>query len=174
MHSTALAERGRALKGGIVGGIVGGVLVSLYMLFSQIAAGGGVWQVFKGAGAPFLGERAMRPGFDAYAVLVGIGSHFAVSIGWGILFGLLVFGLGRTATLLAGVALGLVAWIGMFYVLLPLLGLGAVAASVPVLAAIAEHVVFGLGVALGFLPFQVPLEQRARADLRPRRGRRLL
>lgn len=173
MHSTALAERGRALKGGIVGGIVGGILVSLYMLIGRLGAGGDVWQVFKGAGAVFLGERALSPGFDAYAVLIGALSHFAVSITWGVLFGLLVFGLSRAATLAAGLAFGLVVWLGMFYVLLPLVGLGEFAASTSVLAAIVQHLVFGVGLALGFLPFQVPLTREIGA-LRPRHGKRLL
>src|SRR5206468_1344331 len=109
----------------------------------------------KGAGAPFLGERAMQPGFDGAAVLVGVVSHFAVSIVWGALFALLFYGLSRAATVAAGFLWGFVVWIGMFYVVLPIVGLGDMPSHIPVANAIIEHVIFGIVVALAFLPFQV-------------------
>jgi hypothetical protein len=42
----------------------------------------------------------------------------------------------------------------MYYVVLPIVGLGEYAASTPLLMAIVSHLVFGLGVGLGFLPYQ--------------------
>jgi hypothetical protein len=143
-----------AAKGGAIAGIAGGVVISLFMLATNVAAGRDVWMGMKGAGAPFLGERAMQPGFDAAAVIVGVLSHFAVSIGWGILFGLLFFGLSKGLTMIAGVFWGLVVWIVMFYVVLPVLGLGDMARSAPVGMAILEHVLFGIATAAAFLPYQ--------------------
>ncbi len=147
-------DRDRAVFGGVVAGFVGGLGLSVFMAATTAAKGGDVWQAMKGAGAPFLREAAMRPGFDAGPVTVGLLSHFAVSIGWGILFGALFYGLPRAATLLAGVLWGIVVWVAMFYVVLPVFGLGEMVAQVPVSAAILEHVLFGVLVAVGFLPFQ--------------------
>jgi hypothetical protein len=150
-----------ALKGGATAGIVGGFVISLFMLASSVAGGRDPWMSMKGAGAPFMGERAMQPGFDASAVIVGVLSHFAVSIGWGILFGLLFFGLSKALTLAAGVFWGFVVWLVMFYVVLPILGLGEMARSAPVAGAIVEHVLFGIATAAAFLPYQWELPGRA-------------
>src|SRR5438874_12854430 len=107
------AEARPAIKGGVIAGIVGGVVISIYMAVMGAIAGRDVWQGAKGSGAPFLGERAMQPGFDGTAVLVGVLSHFAVSIIWGALFAVLFYGLSRAATVAAGFLWGFVVWIGM-------------------------------------------------------------
>jgi hypothetical protein len=44
----------------------------------------------------------------------------------------------------------------MYYAVLPLAGLAEHARAVPIPQAVLSHVVFGLAVALGFLPFQHP------------------
>jgi hypothetical protein len=75
----------------------------------------------------------------------------------------------RGATIALGVAWGLVVWLGMYYVVLPLVGLGDMVRATPVGMAVLSHLVFGLGVGLGFAPYQprVPhggrLERRAGA-----------
>ncbi|HVK69846.1 MAG TPA: hypothetical protein VM694_35550 [Polyangium sp.] len=154
-----MAARGRqrsiiALSGGVVAGIFGGIVLSLYGLLSAVARGGDPWVVFKGASAPFLAERAFTPGFDAGAVALGILLHFAVSIGWGALFGLLVLGANVFRTLVFGAAYGVIVWFVMYRAVLPAVGLGEFAASAPVGPAIVDHVIFGLALAIGFLPFQ--------------------
>ncbi|MDI1450846.1 hypothetical protein [Polyangium sp. 6x1] len=154
-----MAARGRqgsvvALSGGVIAGIFGGIVVSLYGLLSTVAHGGDPWVTFKGASAPFLHDRAFAPGFDAGAVVLGILLHFAVSITWGALFGLLVFGANVFRTLVFGAAYGVIVWFVMYRAVLPAVGLGDVALSAPVGPAILEHVVFGLALAIGFLPFQ--------------------
>jgi hypothetical protein len=108
----------------------------------------------KGAAIPLLGERAMAPGFDGTAVLLGLVIHFAISAAWGIVFGLLFQGLSRGATIGAGFAWGFVVWLVMYYLVLPLAGMSEMARSTPIGMAIVSHVLFGLSVALGFLPFQ--------------------
>ncbi len=149
-------RRGRrqAWQGGTVAGLIGGVVLSVYMMAMQIAKGDDIWAVAKMAGVPFLGEAALRPGFEAGPVFVGILSHFAVSVAWGVLFGVLFYGFTRAATLVLGTVWGAIVWLGMFHVILPLAGAGEMAASTPVGVAVFEHVLFGLGVAVGFLPFQ--------------------
>lgn len=160
------AESARALRGGVVAGILGGIVISAFMLLMAALTGGDLWATMKGSGAPFLGDRALAPGFDGPAVAVGLLGHFAVSVVWGVLFGLLCFGFSKGLTVLASLAWGIVVWLGMFYVLLPMLGLGRMVAGAPPGSAILEHLMFGLGVGVGFLPFQIETHRVLR-KLRP-------
>lgn len=145
-----------AFRGGVVAGIVGGLAVSLFMLLMSLTSGRDIWRGMKVAGAPFTGEQAMEPGFDAPTVIVGLLSHFAVSIVWGVLFALVFFGLSKVGTMFAGVFWGFIVWITMFYVVLPMVRMGDITRSTPVSLAILEHVLFGIVVAAAFLPFQRP------------------
>ncbi|WP_394844205.1 hypothetical protein LZC95_45025 [Pendulispora brunnea] len=144
----------RIFKGGVAAGVFGGIVVALFGVVANVLEGRDFWAAFKGAGAPFLGERAMQPGFDSTAVIVGVLSHMAVSIAWAIPFAMLVYGLSRGATLVSSVLWGFIVWVGMYYVVLPMVGLQQIAASVPVGMAIVEHVIFAVAVAVGFLPYQ--------------------
>lgn len=147
-------ELARVSGGGIVAGIVAGLFVVVMLLVSMALKGQNLWPAFKGASTPFFHERAMQPGFDAGPVLAGAFFHFLISAGWGWLFSIICYGLSRPATLLAGALWGIVVWLGMYYVLLPLVHLQSMARSVPVGMAIIEHVLFGLVLAAAFLPFQ--------------------
>lgn len=147
---------GRAIAGGVIAGIIGGLVLNVVLAALTVSAGGDIWTAFKGAGAPFLGERSAQPGYDPAAVAVGLFSHYLVSIGWGVLFGLLVYGLDRPLTVLAGAAYGLVVWLGMYWVVLPLVGLGAMTEQGANAMAALLHVLFGLTLGITFLPFQVP------------------
>lgn len=154
-------DRGRVVGAGVLAGIVGALALWLFSLITTAAQGGPFWPTFKSAARPLLGaERVMAPGFDVIAVALGTLAHFAVSITWGVLFALLFFGLSRGATLLAGVFWSFVVWLAMFYVVLPIIGAYEVTRNVPVGWAIVQHLIFGLAVALTFLPFQKSLPQR--------------
>lgn len=124
---------GRALGGGAAAGLFGGVIV-----------------------AAILGIVAFVVGADPLAVLardtigLEVASLAALAIFWGATFGLFVYGLGRARTLFAGLLWGAVAWLGMAYVALPILGVDA--PSPPEAATI--FIGFGVLVAIGFLPFQ--------------------
>jgi hypothetical protein len=146
---------GRAIAGGVVAGILAGLVLNVLMAAMTVSAGGDVWSAFKGAGMPFVGERAAQPGYDPLAIAAGILGHYLVSIGWGVLFGLLVYGLDRGLTVLAGAAYGLVVWLAMFWLVLPLAGLGAMSEQGANGMAVVTHVLFGLALGIGFLPFQV-------------------
>jgi hypothetical protein len=148
------SETRQAVKGGAGAGIVAGAILALFLVATNLAAGQDVWLAFKGAGAPFLGERAMQPGFDALAVIVGVLAHLAVSITWGVAFGLLFYGLSKGMTMVAGFFWGFAVWIGMYYMLLPLLGLSDVARSTPLSLAIVSHLLFGIVLGAAFLPYQ--------------------
>lgn len=150
------SRRGHAISGGIVAGVIGGIAISVFMLIVAITRGQEIWGVMKMAGAPFIGERAFAPGFDLGAILIGVASHLAVSIVWGVLFAALFYGQSRSTTVIAGLFWGLVVWLGMFYLVLPVAGLGEMAREAPIGMAVIQHLVFGLGVGIGFLPFQRP------------------
>jgi hypothetical protein len=142
--------------GGVVAGIIGGIAVSVALMVMAASHGQSLWSVTKGAALPFLGRRVMAPGFDGPAVLLGLVCHFGISIIWGLLFALLAFGLSRPATVLLGAFWGIVVWLVMYYAVLPIVGAGAIPHNVPVVAAVVNHLIFGLGVGLGFLPYQRP------------------
>jgi uncharacterized membrane protein YagU involved in acid resistance len=96
-------------------------------------------------------------GFDPAAVTVGLIVHFSVAVVWGLLFAVAFKGLTRGATFAAGLFWGLVVWVVMFYVVLPLIGAAQIPASTPMWQAVIGHLLFGVGCAVGFLPFQVPV-----------------
>lgn len=143
-----------AVVGGLVAGLAGALVFSAVLVAMTHASGGDVWTALKFPGSPFLGNRSLAPGFDPVALLVGVLSHLGVAAVWGLLFSLLFYGLSWPATIAAGALWGVVAWLGMFYVVLPTVRLGSMASRMPAPAAILEHVAFGLAMALAFLPFQ--------------------
>ena len=147
-------ETRQAAKGGAIAGIVAGAILALFLVATSLAGGRDIWMPLKGAGAPFLGERAMQPGFDAVALAVGALGHFAVSALWGAAFGLLFYGLSKGTTMVAGFFWGFAVWIGMYYLVLPLIGLGDMARGTPLSLAIIEHLLFGIVLGSAFLPFQ--------------------
>src|SRR5262249_4768383 len=135
-------EAKTALVGGVVAGLVAGVFNDLMMIVGGLVKGEDFWGHIKFAAYPFLGQRATLPGFDGGPVLAGVLCNFLVSVIWAVLFALLVYGLTRGVTVVAGLLWGLVVWIGMFYVVLPIIGLADAARSTPVGQAIVTHVIF--------------------------------
>lgn len=144
------------VPGGAIAGMIAGVVLSAYVAAMNLVAGRDVWIGAKAAARPFLGDAAMRPGFDGWPVALGITCHFLVSAAWGALFGWLCLGRSRCATVFLGIAWGLIVWVGMLYVVLPIVGAAEIAHQVPIGSAIAGHLLFGVALALGFLPVQSP------------------
>src|SRR5207237_6314842 len=116
-----------------------------------------VWAAPKLAYSLLAGADAVRPGFEAGPVLLGMAVHFALSIGYGIAFAWLAAETPLSPSLLGGffgLSLYLVKlvilpsllphWIG--HVLPPNATMHAVA--------MAEHVVFGLMLAATYRAFQ--------------------
>jgi hypothetical protein len=83
-----------------------------------------VWVGLKFPAFPFVGDRALDPGFDAGIVALGLVTHFAGGIAWGILFGLVASGHSRWATILLAILWGLVAGLGEAACLSHLIGGG--------------------------------------------------
>ena len=149
--------------GGLVAGRIGGVVMAMFMMFMNMAKGQEVWAGMKFPALPFLHDRVMQPGFAFGPVLLGMMSHFAVSSCWGIPFGVLFFGATKPATVAWGGLWGIVVWLGMFYVILPIVGAGQTARMMPAGMALFEHLLFGIVVGLGFLPYQRPRRAGAEA-----------
>jgi len=149
-------EGERCITGGAIAGLAGGFAIFVFMVASALINRLDVWPSFKAAGLPFLGTQVFAPGFDLPAVMVGVSTHFFVSMMWGVLFAVLAFGLSRVATLVAATAWGLVVWFAMQWVFLPLLGYSDVAHAVPTNVALFEHLFFGLAMGIVFVPFQQP------------------
>jgi hypothetical protein len=143
-----------AAVGGVLAGAVAGTVLTLMMVILTLARGTDPWYGVKGAAAPFLGQRAMEAGFDLFPVVLGFVTHLLISIAWAVPFALLVFGLGRALTVLAGAAWGIVVWVGMYHVVLPMVGLGSMVHDAPLSRAIGYHVFFGLAVGIAFLRWQ--------------------
>ena len=154
MFARTSNEARSAAYGGAVAGAVAGLALTTMMTLMSLAKGNDVWYGMKGAAAPFLGEVAMQPGFDLVAVSLGLLAHLGVSMAWAVGFGLLFYHASRAMTLLGGIAWAFVVWIGIFYAVLPLVGLGAMTTEAPVGRVIAYHVFFGLGVAAVFLGYE--------------------
>src|SRR5262245_24443390 len=144
------------LRGGAVAGIVGGIVIAFWTASVGAALGDDLWMATKTAASPILGARVLLPGFDGTAVLLGVVCHFAVSLLWGVLFAAVALGLSRPATIWAGTLWGILVWIGMFSVVLPLTGAAMITPTTPSARAVVEYLVFGLAVGLAFLPYQRP------------------
>jgi hypothetical protein len=156
MMPTSRHETGRILAGGVVAGIVGGLVLAAMLVALAAANGKDAWTPLKGAAAPLLGERASMPGVDFGAIAAGVGVHLLVSILWAIPFALIVDGLPRAATVVAGGFWGVLVFIGMYYVALPLVGMGLTVRAGAVAIPLLEHVVFGIAVGIGYVPYQRP------------------
>jgi hypothetical protein len=122
--------------------------------YSARVARSGIWTALKIPAYPFVGERAVEPGFDASIVLLGVASHLGVSIIWGVLFGIVARGLPWKTTIALGVLWGvLIGWV-TYYVILPLTAGGALR-EVPRLATVLLlYVPYGLAMATSFLLWQ--------------------
>lgn len=149
-------EGDRCVIGGAVGGLVGGFALVVFGVAYALVNGVDAWPAVKAAALPLYGMRVFAPGFDFFPVLIGLSNHFAISMIWGAVFAVLAYGLPRMATLVAAFAWGLVVWFGMHFVVLRLFGWGDVARSAPIGLALFQHLLFGLAMGIGFLPFQRP------------------
>jgi len=146
-----------ALLGGVIAGAAGGLMLLPWAAITALFRGQNLLLAVKLPSAWLLGERALRPGFDFIALYLGLMTHFAVSIAWGAAFSMLVYGFSRALTVALGLGWGIVVWLVMFYLVLPVAGFADAARSMPVVLAMVEHLLFGAVVALVFVPFQKEL-----------------
>ena len=153
-------EARSALTRGVIAGIAAGIFLTIMMIVMSAAGGKDIWYGIKGASAPFFGTRAMQPGFDAIPVVVGFVSHLFISGGWGALFAIIVEGWNRTLTVITGVLWAFVVWIGMYYVVLPIVGLSSMQNDAPVGRAIAFHLIFTIALTVAYLVYPAVFRRR--------------
>ena len=139
------------LREGVGAGIVGGVVSAAWGLLMSPILGTDLVRETRLAAGPLLGVAAVERGNVALALIVGGASHMLVSIVWGVVFALCCGGLSPGRILLAGVPFGVMVWISMFHAVLPLVGAAWVVSGFSASRAMTEHVVYGLGAALGLL-----------------------
>jgi hypothetical protein len=70
------------------------------------------------------------------------------------LFGVLFFGWPKSATIALGGLWGLVVWVGMSVVVMPLAGVGHLANLAPLGLGLLTHLAYGVAVGIGFLAYQ--------------------
>src|SRR5688500_2019806 len=161
MRNRTHRDWGRALVGGIIAGAIAGAGLTSVMVIIAAIQGADAWVVLKSAALPFAGETVTRPGFDLIPLLIGAIAHFAVAVSWGVLFAALLYGASRAVTMMAGPFYGVLVFIAMFYGVLPVLGLVDFARGANHWLALIEHAVYGLTLAIAFLPFQREVRRRS-------------
>jgi hypothetical protein len=137
------------LRDGAVAGLVGGIVGAVWGLVMSPILGTDVLHETRLAAVPLLGGAALEPEHALVALLVGGASHMAVSIGWGIVFALTWRAVSPLAMIGAGALFGAAVWRVMYDLVLPLLGVAWIVDGFSTGRAATEHVVFGIGVALG-------------------------
>jgi hypothetical protein len=129
-------------------------------LFSSSSGDGGwlmrvgrspAWLALKIGAYPFVGDRALDPGFDLGVILLSIGTDAVMSLGWGVLLGVLTVGRAAAAALPVGLLLGMAAWFVKGYVISPLFGGGQLAGGPALLM---EFVPYGLAMAIAFMRYE--------------------
>lgn len=108
------------VAGGALAGLIGGLAMAMVAMIRAGVEGLGFWLPPRLIGATFVGIDALTSG--AGVVILGLITHMAVSMGFGILFAALIRRSTTTGTaVLGGVLMGIAAWAVMTFVALPLL-----------------------------------------------------
>ena len=152
---------GHVLAGGLAAGVFAGAVLAVVMLIAAVITGTDPWLSMKAASLPFMGEAAREPGFDLIPILIATIAHFGVAVAWGLLFAALLYGASKSVTMMAGPFYGVLVFIAMFYAVLPAIGLVDFASGTLNWLALLEHAVYGLALAIGFLPFQHEIRRRS-------------
>lgn len=148
------------LKHGAIAGLIGGVV----LLGAIFAFSGGAY-VSAWLGPQGAGAWLRHGGREDGGRVLGLLSHFLVAVPWGMIFGLVARGFKRDNAIAAGALFGLVVWITMYWVVLPLLGLSKLMiGQAPAGISILEHVLFGLTMGVVFARVELgPFFRRASA-----------
>jgi hypothetical protein len=140
---------------GAIAGLASGIALCVLSMLGAALRGGSAWTGAKQAAAPFFGPgRVLEPGFDAGITAVGLLMHFVISALWGALFGAIVQGVSRPLTAILGAVWGIVVWLLMHHMVLPLFGLAEIARATPVALAVVLHVAYGVVLGLVFMRYQ--------------------
>jgi uncharacterized membrane protein YagU involved in acid resistance len=157
-HGTA-----RFIGKGIIAGLIAGVVMAMYaMLASATFLHQGFFTPLYGIASPLIGPKAMMTSmtkgvyFAPGPAILGLMVHMLWSAGYGAVFGLLVRAthLSGPAALLGGLVYGVLVLLLMSFVVLPIVGAGAMPGTIGAPSFTAEHLLFGL--VLGAWPLLRP------------------
>lgn len=158
---------GEGVYAGVRAGIVAGIIMSMIAMAFALMMGQEIWAPPKMIAVTFL-DRAWleRPGFQMTPILAGMMIHFATAIGLGVIFALLGGRLSYGRAIGWGVVYGLVIWLFMQFLWLPLVN--PVMAQMPYLPFAVEHAVFRgfLGTYPAFLPSAAERQAKAARERR--------
>jgi hypothetical protein len=117
--------------GGLVAGACGAVALAAFIVCVRL----------------FGGELPIISGLS----VVG---HLSVSLTLGILFGLWAHNFCRVGVLVGGLVFGSLVWFTMYFVVVPMLGMSELVPVKSFGASTLAHLIFGLALGSGFLPFR--------------------
>ena len=141
----------RWLRSGVVAGLLAAVATVALPLGLALWRGEDLLREMKTPATPLLGLRALAPGFDAWAIALGGAMHVVVAVGWALPFAWLVQRSATAMVLGFGLAWGVLVWLAMFHLLVPLVNAEAAIRGFSVARALAEHAIYGLALAAGVL-----------------------
>ena len=148
---------------GAVAGLVAGLVMAVYAIIASATfLGQGFFTPLYGIASPIIGPEAMGTSmkqgvyFDFGPALLGVIVHLLWSAFYGIIFGLIVAAarLRGGLAFVAGLVYGLLVFLFMSYVILPIVGVGGMPGMVGYPSFIAEHLLFGA--VLGLWPVLRP------------------
>jgi hypothetical protein len=153
---------------GAIAGLVAGVVMAMYaMVASATFLGQGFFTPMYGIASPIVGPQAMMTSmqqgiyFVAGPALLGPAIHMMWAALYGVIFGLIARAAHLTgaAAVVAGIVYGLLVMLFMSFVVLPIVGAGAMPGMVGWTSFTIEHMVFGLVLGLwpALRPEDVPL-----------------
>lgn len=148
---TYIHDTRRGVKAGAIAGLIAGLVLTAFMAAMSYNRGADIWYGMKGAAAPFLGARATSPGFDLQPVALGLAVHLGISLAWGALFGLFAARMSTLVTMLFSVGYAFIVWLGMYYLVLPAVGLSNMRNDAPASRAIMFHMLFSVVLGASFL-----------------------
>jgi uncharacterized membrane protein YagU involved in acid resistance len=149
----------KLLVGGAVAGIIAGIMMAMYaMLASATFLGQGLFTPLYGIASPLLGPAAMMQSmkqgiyFAGGPALLGLVIHMMWAALYGIIFALVASALHLKGVLavMAGLVYGLLIFLVMSYIVLPVVGAGGMPGMVGYPSFILEHLIFGM--VLGLWP----------------------
>jgi hypothetical protein len=151
--------RGSLVVTGAIAGIVAGMVMAMYaMLVSATFLGQGFFTPLYGIASPIVGPEAMMTSmkqglnFAFGPALVGLVVHMMWSAFYGIVFGLIVsrLQLAGAAAVIGGMVYGIAVMLVMGFLVLPIVGAGAMPGMIGWPSFTVEHLMFGL--VLGLWP----------------------
>jgi hypothetical protein len=140
--------KGDFIRGGLIAGAIGGAVLALVMILPVLGNAQYLWPGLQVASYPFIGPQVFHRGFHGGAMALGTFIHFALSMGFGVLFTFLVRRMTKVQAVALSIPFGAVIWVFMTYVALPLVGAGELAHRFPTGINLIQHIVFGLSIGL--------------------------